>query len=360
MRRLQVARERAARSAGVAPAATDVDRILASMGSKCAAEAVASAAASIAKGYVPRLTGVGEEVWDPTVTASCHQFKGCASLAIELQRSQALRRLQAGLEAELLRILGPKLVASLEVHSSQTLRNGNSLVDRWLAERRLAAVVQSEVPSSTGGLKPCDPLLPLPYSSAHDVPELVAELQRAGADATRAAEAAVALGRVAADALEWFRRRCAKAPPLGVVSLRESPGQSGAPSHDMLEVRCGRVAHKINRVHCAKLLELYQRAQDQEVEQSDQGFVSALCCLLVRYESLGGAGMQAALNGQAFDVLKTCFGVAAECFASPLNCRFEGFCSAFPDIDMLFGGRGDFFNVFGGRCILRCSAPSLV
>ena len=34
------------------------------------------------------------------------------------------------------------------------------------------------------------------------------------------------------------------------------------------------------------------------------------------------------------------FGVSFECFASPLNCYFRQYCSAFPDIDSYFGSRG--------------------
>lgn len=33
-----------------------------------------------------------------------------------------------------------------------------------------------------------------------------------------------------------------------------------------------------------------------------------------------------------------------ECFASPLNCRFAPFCSAFPDTDAPFGSAGSFLD----------------
>ncbi|KAJ1469938.1 phosphorylated CTD interacting factor 1, WW domain-containing protein, partial [Baffinella frigidus] len=66
--------------------------------------------------------------------------------------------------------------------------------------------------------------------------------------------------------------------------------------------------------------------------------------LLARYDALGGHGYQAALPGRAFDVLLECLGTNAECFASPLNCRYERFCSAFPDVDTPFGSWGSFFS----------------
>jgi hypothetical protein len=43
-------------------------------------------------------------------------------------------------------------------------------------------------------------------------------------------------------------------------------------------------------------------------------------------------------------VLKAHFGVRFECFASPLNCTFGHFCSAFPDTDRHFGSYGSFFH----------------
>ena len=45
--------------------------------------------------------------------------------------------------------------------------------------------------------------------------------------------------------------------------------------------------------------------------------------LLVRYDAIGGAGFQAAVGQDGFDVLAARLGVGAECFASPLNCRFD-------------------------------------
>jgi hypothetical protein len=40
---------------------------------------------------------------------------------------------------------------------------------------------------------------------------------------------------------------------------------------------------------------------------------------VLRYETLGAPGYQASLPGKTFDVLRECFGVQMECFASPLN-----------------------------------------
>jgi len=58
-----------------------------------------------------------------------------------------------------------------------------------------------------------------------------------------------------------------------------------------------------------------------------------------------GGNMHAAAPESVFAWLKTEFDVGYECFASPLNCYFSTFFSAFPDVDAPFGSRGSFFDV---------------
>jgi hypothetical protein len=43
-------------------------------------------------------------------------------------------------------------------------------------------------------------------------------------------------------------------------------------------------------------------------------------------------------------VLLKDFDCKMECFASPLNCRYSRFCSAFLDTDFAFGSVGSFFD----------------
>ena len=74
-------------------------------------------------------------------------------------------------------------------------------------------------------------------------------------------------------------------------------------------------------------------------------FLNSLYCCLARYEGLKGAGYQCAVPGIAFDAAEKCgLGNTIECFASPLNCRFKQYCSAFPDVEGLFGSLGSFFE----------------
>jgi hypothetical protein len=76
----------------------------------------------------------------------------------------------------------------------------------------------------------------------------------------------------------------------------------------------------------------------------ETAFHSALFCLLARYDMLQGAGLQSSMHGSVFDILLQHYDCRLECFASPLNSRYERFCSAFPDTDAAFGSVGSFFD----------------
>ena len=56
-------------------------------------------------------------------------------------------------------------------------------------------------------------------------------------------------------------------------------------------------------------------------------------------------GLHAALPRKVFDLLHRNFHVTFECFASPFNCYFKQYCSAFSDTDCYFGSRGSFFEL---------------
>ena len=78
--------------------------------------------------------------------------------------------------------------------------------------------------------------------------------------------------------------------------------------------------------------------------RSNPDFLRSVFCLLARYDSLGGHGYQAAVGQHGFTWLRDHMDVHFECFASPLNCRFGRYCSAFPDTDTPFGSVGSFFD----------------
>ena len=54
--------------------------------------------------------------------------------------------------------------------------------------------------------------------------------------------------------------------------------------------------------------------------------------------------MQAALPSKVFSKLSQIFNIKKEMFASPFNCYFNSYCSAFYDTDYYFGSMGSFFN----------------
>ena len=101
---------------------------------------------------------------------------------------------------------------------------------------------------------------------------------------------------------------------------------------------------RLNNAHFAKLESLYRYgcADDRKFDY----FLTRVWMLLKRYQcyfgvSAGeGAQNQAGLPVTALECLNKNFGVTFECFASPLNCYFRQYCSAFPDIDSYFGSRG--------------------
>jgi hypothetical protein len=97
----------------------------------------------------------------------------------------------------------------------------------------------------------------------------------------------------------------------------------------------------LNASHYEKLRALYLGCGDDE-----KALDAAIFCLLSRYGILNDVGFQAALHEDVFDTLTREFGVMMECFASPLNCRYGSYCSAFVDTDEPFGSVGSFFDFF--------------
>ncbi|KOX67381.1 Phosphorylated CTD-interacting factor 1 [Melipona quadrifasciata] len=102
----------------------------------------------------------------------------------------------------------------------------------------------------------------------------------------------------------------------------------------------------INNMHLAKLEHLYRYNcfDDKKFEM----FLPRVWCMLKRYQTyLGineGQATQMALPVTVFECLQRSFGVTFECFASPLNCYFRQYCSAFADTDSYFGSRGPFLD----------------
>ena len=80
---------------------------------------------------------------------------------------------------------------------------------------------------------------------------------------------------------------------------------------------------------------------------SDTYFAASLYCLLLRYQTFfgeSGSAYHAAAPPDSFRVMRDYFGCQQENFASPFNCFFSRFNSAFLDIDGYFGSLGSFFD----------------
>ncbi|NP_001089204.1 phosphorylated CTD interacting factor 1 S homeolog [Xenopus laevis] len=141
---------------------------------------------------------------------------------------------------------------------------------------------------------------------------------------------------------------------LSVPALPTQPGVEVQQEGSLVCVRFKGESVRINQSYFSKLYQLYRLSciDDSGTER----FLSRVWCLLRRYQVMfgtaqyEGSGLQGALPVHVFQTLHKVFEVTLECFASPLNCYFKQYCSAFPDTDGYFGSRGpclSFFPVSG-------------
>jgi hypothetical protein len=137
-------------------------------------------------------------------------------------------------------------------------------------------------------------------------------------------------------------------------------GRAAAGGASKAQLTCGKVKLEINATHLEKLRALHRRYADTAGGGGGGGgkhrdgdtarmFKDSVFCLLARYSALQGAhykagAMQAALPPQCFDALRAEFDVCLELCASPFNCHFRRYCSAFLDTDAAFGSLGDCFQ----------------
>ncbi|KAJ6647702.1 mRNA (2'-O-methyladenosine-N(6)-)-methyltransferase, partial [Pseudolycoriella hygida] len=142
---------------------------------------------------------------------------------------------------------------------------------------------------------------------------------------------------------------CVPSPRVPVVEY--------TPNRDHMEIKYTHAhmsqpdVQSINLTHLQKLEQLY-RYNCYDDKKFDL-FIARVWCLLKRYQSFLGnlttssqecELTQAALPVSVFECLQRHFGVSFECFASPMNCYFRQYCSAFYDTDSYFGSRGPFLD----------------
>ncbi len=111
---------------------------------------------------------------------------------------------------------------------------------------------------------------------------------------------------------------------------------------------------RITKYHFKKLEKLFEISltSSHDQKKSSISFSQIVFCLTCRYQTFfrnneqinEGYGMQAALPGKVLAALNELFEVSQEMFASPFNCFFKSYCSAFLDTDVFFGSQGSFFD----------------
>ena len=187
------------------------------------------------------------------------------------------------------------------------------------------------------------------------------DLHRAGAPDLAAADAAAAELATASGALA--AKLADPDPDESAADAAAKVTVDDAGPLLALKVNDAKPYMTISKAHMGKLRAVYCRHSlggaplPPEGTEEHAAFVASAFAMLARYESLGGAGYQAALGERAFDVLKTRLGVGCEAFASPLNCRYGRFCSAFPDVDAPFGSLGSFFDFKPTRGSFEMNPP---
>ncbi|XP_065840997.1 mRNA (2'-O-methyladenosine-N(6)-)-methyltransferase-like isoform X2 [Oscarella lobularis] len=128
------------------------------------------------------------------------------------------------------------------------------------------------------------------------------------------------------------------------------PLVSVAKSGNLVHLAYGNISHLIHQLYFDKLEMLYRIhcSEDEDLMEFD----TRVWCLLTRYKCLfgihplEGASFQCSLPVAVFKMLQAQFDVTMELCASPFNCYFRQYCSAFADTDGYFGSRGPFFQFY--------------
>lgn len=251
--------------------------------------------------------------------------------------SATLRRLEDATKAH-------TVTPAMEIARQQTVRALCNKIRRASEELGIGKLPNSAYETwqftSQLTIKELDPLIP---HAGSDYSGLFEELRKAGATKSGATKKCKELTRESERMLRKFTQQdfvAGKKKKVHVATMEDG----------MKQLTYGHSTVKLSADHFAKLREMYARKHKLEGDGSKMApkdqrqFESALFSLLLRYDSLDGGGFQAALNEECFDVLLKEFDCKMECFASPLNCRYSRFCSAFLDTDVAFGSVGSFFD----------------
>ena len=229
--------------------------------------------------------------------------------------------------------------------------------ESWLYARRAAATTTKKK-NEGWRIQPlgnADPVIPDPELARHD-PDLHRKLTAGGMSEYDAKGAGMAMQRAAAAAIAQVAREAPGASSLEKKKVRlaefavggTAGGNTAGGTKQPMKVRltCGKVSVEVNDVHLRRLRAAFQRFAPSNLRRREGAFRSAAFACLARYSSAQGAhykagGMQASIPPSMHDALHAHFGVSLELCASPLNARYRRFCSAYLDVDEVFGSFGD-------------------
>ena len=248
-----------------------------------------------------------------------------------------------------------------------------NLFQRWGFSQR---ALRLEKDGDAGG----DPLL---VETAEVDDALVQELVREGLSEEKSvwvAQQLAAQVRDAAQQLSSSRQRWKDSPYIA-DSIRLLRSASAPHSVSLQFVDAGQLRYSIpiNTTHWDKLQALYTKhtgspfvtpAAGSAASPSSAAFASPTqpysdqflhrCfALAARYDTISGAGYQAAMPEPGFDLLVQRFSTDTECFASPFNCYLPRFHSAFPDTDRFFGSLGSFYSLRAESGAFESNPPFL-
>ena len=306
-----------------------------------------------------------DALWDPKLTKPCLAKDAMeritawnSSLNLWITKGTYTPGLLPSFETEVARHF------QVEKLSKHLLQTGLKMpaFERWLLDARMEERERQEAYSTT------DAILPNAQPGYKACQRLTEELVESGIEQKEATKIVKELCRRTATAIAEVasqRRRYAHKIPLHKGDKIELEKHDKIysllyASKNYKKPFCIRLA----KSHYEKLQQMFLYTHNHSQLTSKLGtsvlrgkalhaFHYIIMTVLLRYSSLSGGqlllemrggGMQGAIHGLVFQVLRDCFadGPMLECFASPLNAYLPAFGSAFPGIDFHFGSVGDF------------------
>nr|CCA19485.1 conserved hypothetical protein [Albugo laibachii Nc14] len=245
--------------------------------------------------------------------------------------------------------------AALEVERHRLVRRFCTMIEEAAAEIGITSVPNSvyEVWKFTSSL--FNPKINTQQCISNDR-ELEDEFIKCGVDQPRAAAKCQELYRMFEEAVQDLHQK-----HQSLSRGRRRNKIKSCIEADQVSLSFGGVTVKCSAAHYSKLKHLHsiQVQCDRDGKSPLMNPNEAIFCVLMRYMALDGGGLHASLNEECFDVMLQYFDCQMECFASPLNSRYQQYCSAYPDTDFRFGSIGSFFHFYPQSGCYESNPPFL-